>query len=180
MDQQTFLRLAKRELGLSYPRLAEEIGVSPRTLEKWALGVGSRDHREMPRIAWKSISRLLEERKRAQILAGDRATAEAIDAIVAHVSPDRLREALRAFVSLQRSANLFVPMSTPRDRPGYFRTQAEKNAWNEQDELRSHIEEREVEGVKIRVLDIEGMLMSKDTDRPEDIPDRKRLSRLRP
>jgi hypothetical protein len=43
----------------------------------------------------------------------------------------------------------------------------------------AHIEEREINGVKVRVLDIEGMLMSKDTDRAEDIPDRKRLSRLK-
>jgi hypothetical protein len=42
-----------------------------------------------------------------------------------------------------------------------------------------HIEERDINGVKVKVLDIDGMLMSKETDRPEDIPDRKRLSRLR-
>ncbi len=44
----------------------------------------------------------------------------------------------------------------------------------------AHIEEREIEGVKIKVLDIDGMLMSKETDRPEDVPDRKRLARLKP
>lgn len=43
----------------------------------------------------------------------------------------------------------------------------------------SHIEVRHLDGVKVCVLDVEGMLMSKDTDRPEDIPDRKRLSRLK-
>lgn len=43
----------------------------------------------------------------------------------------------------------------------------------------SHVEEREINGVKLRVLDIEGMLMSKETDRPEDIPDRMRLLRLK-
>ncbi len=43
-----------------------------------------------------------------------------------------------------------------------------------------HIEERDIDGVKVKVLDIDGMLMSKETDRPEDIPDRKRLSRLKP
>jgi hypothetical protein len=42
-----------------------------------------------------------------------------------------------------------------------------------------HIEERDVNGVKVRVLDIDGMLMSKETDRPEDVPDRHRLLRLR-
>lgn len=43
-----------------------------------------------------------------------------------------------------------------------------------------HIEEREIEGVRFKVLDIDGMLMSKETDRAEDIPDRKRLLRLKP
>jgi hypothetical protein len=31
----------------------------------------------------------------------------------------------------------------------------------------------------VRVLDVDGMLMSKETDRPEDIPDRQRLLRLK-
>ncbi|MBA3904221.1 MAG: hypothetical protein C0522_11210 [Rhodocyclaceae bacterium] len=43
-----------------------------------------------------------------------------------------------------------------------------------------HIEEREINGVAVKVLDIDGMLMSKETDRPEDLPDRKRLLRLKP
>jgi hypothetical protein len=43
----------------------------------------------------------------------------------------------------------------------------------------SHIEVREINGVKVSVLDIDGMLMSKETDRAEDIPDRKRLLRLK-
>ena len=42
-----------------------------------------------------------------------------------------------------------------------------------------HIEEREIDGVRFKVLDVDGMLMSKDTDRPEDIPDRKRLMGLK-
>lgn len=48
------------------------------------------------------------------------------------------------------------------------------------DDYKKHIEERDVGGVKARVLDIDGMLMSKETDRPEDIPDRQRLMRLKP
>lgn len=48
------------------------------------------------------------------------------------------------------------------------------------DDYRQHIEEREIRGVKARVLDIDGMLMSKETGRPEDIPDRQRLLRLKP
>jgi hypothetical protein len=43
----------------------------------------------------------------------------------------------------------------------------------------SHIEVRDIEGVKVNVLDIDGMLMSKATDRDEDIPDRNRLLRLK-
>jgi len=43
----------------------------------------------------------------------------------------------------------------------------------------SHIELREISGIKVSVLDIDGMLMSKETDRPEDIPDRMRLLRLK-
>lgn len=137
MDQQTFLRLAKRELGLTYPRLAAEIGVSPRTMDKWALGGRSSDHREMPLIARMFISRLLEEKKRAQVLAGDRGTAEAVDAIISHVSEEKYREALRTFDALQRSANALVPMTVSPDKPRYFKSLAEKNAWGEEEEIRN-------------------------------------------
>lgn len=136
MDQQTFLRLAKRELGFSYPRLAAEIGVSPRTIEKWSRSSQSDDHREMPLIARKFIGRLLEERKREQILAGDRDTAEAVDAIMSHVSREKYRDALRTFDELQITASMLVPMSVASDRPGYFRTLSDKNAWNENEEIR--------------------------------------------
>ena len=47
------------------------------------------------------------------------------------------------------------------------------------DDYRPHIEEREIDGVRFKVLDVDGMLMSKETDRPEDIPDRMRLATLR-
>jgi len=47
------------------------------------------------------------------------------------------------------------------------------------DDYRAYIEEREIEGVRFRVLDVDGMLMSKETDRPEDIPDRMRLATLK-
>jgi hypothetical protein len=47
-------------------------------------------------------------------------------------------------------------------------------------DYRDHIEERELNGVRFKVLDIDGMLMSKETDRPEDIPDRIRLAKLKP
>lgn len=135
MDQQTLLRLAKRELGVSYRELAAEIGVSPRTIEKWSLDARSPDHREMPLIAKKFISRLLEERKRRRVLAGDRDTAEAVDAIVSHVSAEKLRDVLRTFDTLQRSVSALVPMSVVADKPRYFKTLADKNAWSEEEEL---------------------------------------------
>ena len=47
------------------------------------------------------------------------------------------------------------------------------------DDYREHIVTREIDGVPVRLLDIDGMLMSKQTDRPEDIPDRQRLLRLK-
>ena len=47
------------------------------------------------------------------------------------------------------------------------------------DDYRGHIVERELDGVAVKVLDVDGMLMSKQTDRPEDIPDLQRLSRLK-
>src|SRR5687767_2442398 len=101
MDQQMFLRIAKRELALSYQELAARIGVSARTIEKWSLARSSSDHRVMPRIAIKFIAHLLEETKRARILRGDRPGAELIDAVVSHVDADKLRESLRTFDALQ-------------------------------------------------------------------------------
>lgn len=47
------------------------------------------------------------------------------------------------------------------------------------DDYREHIVTRELEGVPVKVLDVDGMLMSKQTDRPEDIPDLQRLARLK-
>lgn len=136
MDQQTYLRLAKRTLGITYPQLASELGVSPRTVEKWSLDNRSRDHRKMPLIARRFLARLLEEKKRAQVLAGDRETAELVDAILTHVSREKYLDALRTFDALQRSANAFVRLATTPDKPRYFRTLAEKNAWSEQEEIR--------------------------------------------
>ena len=47
------------------------------------------------------------------------------------------------------------------------------------DDYRKHIVERELDGVSVKILDVDGMLMSKQTDRPEDIPDQQRLMRLK-
>lgn len=135
MKQQTFLRLAKRELGISYHQLANEIGVSPRTMEKWSLSDRSSDHREMPLIATKFISKLLEDLKRARLLAGDRRTAEIVDALVSHVDTEKLQDALRTFETLQQSSSVFVPMTVVRGKPRYFKTVSDKNAWSEKEEL---------------------------------------------
>ena len=137
MDQQSILRLAKRELGLSYPRLAGEMGVSARTIEKWAMERASPDHRAMPLIARKLLVRLLAERKREHLTRGDRATAERIDAISAQTDPAVLRESLRAFDSHQRAADAIAPMTAAPDKPRHFRTPAEKNAWDDQEAVRN-------------------------------------------
>lgn len=135
MDQQTFLRLAKRELGLSYQQLAARIGVSPRTLEKWSLARGSRDRRAMPRIAVKFIGHLLEDRRRSLILSGNRAAGESIDALVSHVDADKFRDSLRTFNALQQSASTLAPLSVVRGKPRYFVSLEEKNEWRRKEEL---------------------------------------------
>jgi len=137
MDQQTFLRLAKRELGTTYPKLAEEIGVGARTLEKWTLASRSGDARTMPLIARKFIARLLEDHKRARIMAGDRGSAEVVDALVAQVSADKLHEVLRTFDALQRSANALASMSAPRNKPRFFKAASDKNRWERKEEIRN-------------------------------------------
>lgn len=48
------------------------------------------------------------------------------------------------------------------------------------DDYRPYVIEIEVKGVKVRLLDVDGMLLSKETDRPEDAADRARLARLKP
>lgn len=47
------------------------------------------------------------------------------------------------------------------------------------EEYAPYIEERMLGDVRIRVLNIDGMLLSKQTGREEDIPDRLRLERLK-
>lgn len=47
------------------------------------------------------------------------------------------------------------------------------------DDYRPHIITRELDGVPVKMLDVVGMLLSKQTARPEDIPDRQRLNRLK-
>lgn len=135
MDQSTFLRLAKRELGFSYPALAVRLGVSPRTMEKWSLNSRSRDYRKMPRMAVRFIAELLESRKRECLAGGDRASAETIDAILAHVSLEKFIVSLTTFDRLQRAADAIAPMVVLPGRPPHFATLAQKNAWDQQVEM---------------------------------------------
>jgi transcriptional regulator with XRE-family HTH domain len=135
MDQRDFLRLAKRELGLTYPALARELGVGERSLEKWTLDPASPDRRAMPLIATRFIVKLLDERKRTLLEEGDRGSAEAIDAIVAQVDPRRVREALRTFDALQRSAKR-LGLVPGRPKPEKFTSFEEKNEWERNEEAR--------------------------------------------
>jgi hypothetical protein len=134
MDQATLLRLAKRELQLSCPGLAETLGVSPRTMAKWTLGPDSGDRRAMPLIARRFLVHLLDAAKRRHLESGDRTAAERIDALSAQADPARMRESLLAFDALQRTADTLVPM-TVRRRPPHFRTWASKAAWEEKEAL---------------------------------------------
>jgi transcriptional regulator with XRE-family HTH domain len=135
MDQRGFLRLAKRELGLTYAGLARELGVGARSLEKWTLDPASPDRRAMPLIATRFIIKLLDERKRDLLAAGERGPAETIDAIVAQVDPRRVAEALRTFDALQRSARR-MRLVPDRPKPERFRTFGEKNEWERNEEAR--------------------------------------------
>lgn len=47
------------------------------------------------------------------------------------------------------------------------------------DAYRRHVVERMIDGVVVKMLDVDGMILSKQTDRPEDIADRQRLLRLK-
>ena len=136
MDQQAFLRRATRELGMPYRQLAGELGVSERTVEKWSLRGASADHRAMPLMATRLILRMLDDRKRELIAKGDRAAAEAIDALGAQVDPARLAASLRTFDALQRSSRRLAPIEFPSSKPRSFTTFAQKNAWDRNEETR--------------------------------------------
>lgn len=138
MDQATFLRLAKRELEWTFAKLAAEMGVSERTMEKWASPAASSDRREMPLIARKLLVRLLDDAKRLRLARGERRAAETIAAIAAHIDYDRLRASLRDFDALQRASRRLAPMGPAAPgKPNAFATPAEKNAWQREEESRN-------------------------------------------
>jgi hypothetical protein len=136
MDQQAFLRRARSELGVPYRRLAEELGVSERTVEKWSLRAGSPDRREMPMMAIRLVLRLLDDRKRERLASGDRAAAEVIDALGAQMDSARLATSLRTFDALQRSARRMASIPAMRRKPRSFASLAKKNAWERDEEIR--------------------------------------------
>jgi hypothetical protein len=136
MRQQDFLRLARRELGLTSAGLARLLGVSPRAVERWTADASSREHRGMPLIAVRFILHLLEAPRRAHLARGDRACAEVIDAMAAQMDPAALAASLRTFDALQRSARRLAPSLPARPKPA-FRTFAQKNAWERREEARN-------------------------------------------
>ncbi len=91
----------------------------------------------MPRIARNFLVKLLENQKRKKLLAGDRTTREAIDALLTHVSDARYIAALHTFDALQRSANALTTLSTLPNKPKYFTTLESKNAWDLEEETAS-------------------------------------------
>lgn len=121
---------------MPYPQLAAELGVSARTVEKWSLKPSSADHRQMPLMAVRLVLRMLDDRKRAMLAAGDRAGAETVDALGAQVDPARLAASLRTFDALQRSFRRLAPAGAPRRKPRAFATLARKNAWERKEETR--------------------------------------------
>jgi len=58
--QQEFLRTAAQTLGLSQKDFAKRMGAPWRTFEKWLSQTDSQSFREMPAIAWKLVSEILE------------------------------------------------------------------------------------------------------------------------
>ena len=58
--QQEVLRRAAMTLGLSQKDFAKRMGAPWRTFEKWLSQSDSQSFREMPAIAWKLVSEILE------------------------------------------------------------------------------------------------------------------------
>ncbi|MES2951285.1 MAG: hypothetical protein V4858_22360 [Pseudomonadota bacterium] len=69
-SQQSFLQVAKAELGLTWDALAIAAGIEPRALKNYRLPDESQNHRGMPKLARRAIEQLLlahekKNRKRA-------------------------------------------------------------------------------------------------------------------
>ena len=64
-SQQSFLRAAKAELGMTWDALAVAAGIEPRALKNYRMPDGSQNHRGMPKLARRAIKQLLlaHERK---------------------------------------------------------------------------------------------------------------------
>lgn len=133
--QQDFIRLARRELGMSNAALAQTLGVSTRTLAKWMLPGGSVDFRAAPRMAINFLGLLLRQRKASLLAQGRRADCEVIDAILTLPEDGAgLMAAMDTFDRLQRST-LFPRWERLPARPRYFRRLSDKNDWLRREEI---------------------------------------------
>lgn len=65
-DQQSFLKAAKEQLGLTWDELAQASGINARALKTYRMPETSKDHRPLPDLARAAIARLLEVPKRSQ------------------------------------------------------------------------------------------------------------------
>jgi hypothetical protein len=64
LSQQEFLHEAKAELGLTWDQLAEQCGIAPRAMKNYRMPDASQNHREMPVLAWRAVSALVDANKR--------------------------------------------------------------------------------------------------------------------
>ena len=121
---------------MTYPQVAQALGVSERAVEKWSLRAASPDHREMPLMAIRLLLRMLDDLKREHLARGDRSAAEVIDALGTQVDPARLAASMKTFDALQRSMARLAPLKAPRNKPRSFATPSAKNAWERNEEAR--------------------------------------------
>ncbi|WP_143066191.1 hypothetical protein [Burkholderia cepacia] len=65
-DQQSFLKAAKEQLGLTWDELAQASGINARALKTYRMPETSKDYRPLPELARAAVVRLLEVPKRSQ------------------------------------------------------------------------------------------------------------------
>ncbi|HDR9034256.1 TPA: hypothetical protein QDB07_001725 [Burkholderia vietnamiensis] len=65
-DQQSFLKAAKEQLGLTWDELAQASGINARALKTYRMPETSKDYRPLPDLARAAVARLLEVPKRNQ------------------------------------------------------------------------------------------------------------------
>lgn len=65
-DQQSFLKAAKEQLGLTWDELAQASGINARALKTYRMPETSKDFRPLPDLARAAVARLLEVPNRNQ------------------------------------------------------------------------------------------------------------------